>query len=240
MPRKPTNRRKPTHLQSCAQLLGPATGNQHPAKRATSNSACETRQNAALRKSVHNLVYVHHLGTPVGFNAEFSLARTSGNSRFSEDSQSGKAIFGLPFHPSQRIRHGHIGMIELYCPHSLLVWQTPAPTLTPIDDRRGMQVTIRCEVDKNLDAHWLLALEARAAWSLQPLAACFSQASLRLASQPVLSDRSLRYCCEFNARNAAGATWHFRSLNEDPLVAVDDTIARVRRTATRFKSSGRQ
>ncbi len=101
-------------------------------------------------------------------------------------------------------------------------------------------MTIRCEVDKNLDAHWLQEVEARAAYSLQPLASYFGQASLRLTSQPAHPGDSVRYCCEFTARSAAGPTWSFRSLNEDPLIAVDDTIARVRRTATRFKSPWRQ
>lgn len=100
-------------------------------------------------------------------------------------------------------------------------------------------MTIRCEVDKNLDARWHQAVEERAAYALQPLAAYFGQASLRLTSQPAHSDKSIRYCCEFSAKNTEGVSWGFRSFNEDPLVAVDDTIARIRRTATRFKSSVR-
>jgi hypothetical protein len=99
---------------------------------------------------------------------------------------------------------------------------------------------IRYEVQENLGTHWYTTVEARAGYSLQPLAAYFGKASLRLTSQPACSGASRRYCCEFSARNAAGATWHFKSLNEDPLVAIDDTIARIRRTATRIRTAGRQ
>lgn len=98
---------------------------------------------------------------------------------------------------------------------------------------------IRYEVQENLGPHWYATVEARADYSLQPLAAHFGEAFLRLSSQQSPSGASLRYCCEFSARNVAGAKWHFKSLNEDPLVAIDDTIARIRRTATRFKNTGR-
>ena len=99
---------------------------------------------------------------------------------------------------------------------------------------------IRYEVQENLGPHWYATEEARADYSLQPLLAHFGEASLRLTSQPEYSGAPLRYCCEFSAMNTAGATWYFKSLNEDPLIAIDDTVARVRRTATRFRATGRR
>lgn len=141
---------------------------------------------------------------------------------------------------TQYAHDGRIGMIEHCKPHRLLVQKYHVPTLFIHKDQWGRSVMIRFEVQENLGSHWRAAVEARAAHALQPLAAHFGEASLRLTSQPANSGASLRYCCEFSARNAAGATWHFKSLNEDPLVAIDDTIARVRRTATRFRATGRQ
>ena len=99
---------------------------------------------------------------------------------------------------------------------------------------------IRFEVEESLGTHWQTAVEARAAHALQSLEARFEEASLRLTSKPAISGASVRYCCEFSAKTAGGGTLHFSSLNEDPLVAIDDTIARARRSATRFRDIGRQ
>lgn len=111
--------------------------------------------------------------------------------------------------------------------------------MIPLNSSQGRTVMIRYEVQEDLGPHWYATVEARADYSLQPLAVLFGEAALRLTSQPAPSGASLRYCCEFSAKNAAGTKWHFKSLNEDPLVAIDDTIARIRRTASRFKTAGR-
>ena len=129
-------------------------------------------------------------------------------------------------------------MIEHCKPHSLLVHKDFLPTLPTHSDQWDGKVMIRYEIQENLCALWQAVVEDRAAYALQPLAAHFGEASLRLTSQLSVSGVSLRYCCEFSARSVAGSTWHFKSLNEDPLVAIDDTIARIRRTATRFRATG--
>lgn len=99
-------------------------------------------------------------------------------------------------------------------------------------------MSTRFEVDPVLGAGWREAMERRE-FLLAPLLKYLRYGVVRLTVEkgPQGASQSPRYRCEFTGEDVDGDTYEFASSNTDGVVAIDDTVARLRRTLTRRHQS---
>lgn len=93
-------------------------------------------------------------------------------------------------------------------------------------------MTTRFEVDPALGAAWDDAMDRRQ-FLLAPLTKYLRSGVVRLTFESDVHGAPARYRCEFTGEDVNGSHYAFASSNSDGMVAIDDTIARIRRTLTR-------
>jgi hypothetical protein len=95
-------------------------------------------------------------------------------------------------------------------------------------------MSTRFEIDPVLGADWKETMERRE-FLLAPLLRYLRHGVVRLSVEEGAPGNSqpVRYRCEFTGEDIDGDTYAFASSNTDGVMAIDDTVARLRRTLTR-------
>jgi|SRR5210317_1265326 len=103
-------------------------------------------------------------------------------------------------------------------------------------------MTIRFDLDPELQARWLPILERQVGLTLAPLAGSLKSASIRFSTFSAQGDGEIRYLCELEGRGEDGLHLQFKSRHRDGQTAIHDTTARARRAIARslqHKAPGR-
>lgn len=99
---------------------------------------------------------------------------------------------------------------------------------------------IHYDIGEDLSDRWNEALRLRVSDALLPVATTFRRVDVRLYSFAGTTDHALRFCCAFEAVDADGLTWDFKSHSRDCSVAIEDVLSRIRRTLSRRQMQRRE